>query len=74
MPRVRRLTIAELKMTASEMDLINRTADLYKALEELEWKTPGHPEDLAEHARDIHNIQNRIMARVARRLHPETFV
>jgi len=47
------------------------TADLWNAIADLGGL---HRCDLEETARDIHNIQNRIMARVAKRAHPDVFV
>jgi hypothetical protein len=42
------------------MDL---TSALWNALLEIEKEHILHPDDIHEHRRDIHNIQNRILAR-----------
>jgi hypothetical protein len=52
-------------MTPAERAALKLTADLWSALSALPVE---HPCDLAEHCRDIHSIQNRIMAREAARL------
>ena len=57
-------------LTQAERGIINLTAELWNATSAL---PDQHPCDLNELQRDIHNIQNRIMARLARRAHPEVF-
>lgn len=57
------LTAAELELTYLAAELWNK----YLAL-------PGRPSNEApEMQRDIHAIQQRIMARLARRCHPDVF-
>ena len=51
-------------MNEEEENVLVLTARLWNAILELE---EIHPADNEEHARDIHNIQNRIMARPHRR-------
>ncbi|MBC7907039.1 MAG: hypothetical protein H7Y60_09880 [Rhodospirillaceae bacterium] len=57
-------------LTTKEQRAIELTAQLWNVLVEL---GGHHPADMAETARDIHNIQNRVMARVACRAHPDLF-
>ncbi len=57
--------------TADEIVALNLTTDLWNAMRAL---PPQHPGDLHETARDIHNIQHRIMARVVARVRPDIFV
>ena len=57
-------------VTPSEMAVLELTASLWNALCEL---GDHHPSDMAEHERDVHSIQNRVMARVARRANPDFF-
>jgi hypothetical protein len=51
-------------LTEQEKDILGMTADLWNALIEL---PAPHGQDNAEHMRDIHDIQNRIMARAIHR-------
>lgn len=51
-------------LTEQEEIALALTAELYKALLAL---PADHPHDMAENVRDIHNIQNRILARPAYR-------
>lgn len=51
-------------LTEQEKVALALTAELYKALQAL---PADHPHDMPEHVRDIHNIQNRILARPAYR-------
>jgi len=51
-------------LTDQEKAILGMTAELWNALIEL---PAPHGHDNAEHMRDIHDIQNRILARVARR-------
>lgn len=57
-------------MTDEEKRVLALTADLWNAL-----IAPPDPHgfDNAEHMRDIHCIQNRLLARVAKRTNPEQF-
>ncbi len=48
------------RLTKMERDAVNLTVKLWNTLHAL---PKMHPADLQEHARDIHNIQNRIMSR-----------
>lgn len=51
-------------LTEQEKAVLTMTAELWNELVKL---PAPHGFDGAEHMRDIHDIQNRIMARVARR-------
>lgn len=55
-------------MTDEEKRILALTAELWNALVAL---PAPHGFDNAEHMRDIHDIQNRLLARVARRTNPE---
>lgn len=55
-----------MPMTDQEESALAITAELYKALLALPIE---HSHDMQEHVRDIHNIQNRILARPAYREH-----
>lgn len=55
-------------MTEEEKRILALTAELWNALISL---PAPHGFDGAEHMRDIHDIQNRLLARVARRTNPE---
>lgn len=57
-------------MTDEEKAVIEMTAALFNAIHAL---GDHHPCDMGEYTRDVHNIQNRVMARVAARAHPEVF-
>lgn len=57
-------------MTSEELKAIELTAQLWNLLVKL---PDPHPCDNQEFMRDIHDIQNRIMARVTRRAYPEVF-
>lgn len=57
-------------MTEEEKRVLALTAELWNALIAL---PAPHGHDNAEHMRDIHDIQNRLMARVARRTNRELF-
>lgn len=57
-------------LTLQERQVLDLTAELWNAFAALPDK---HPSDAAEMQRDIHDIQNRIMARAARRNEPEFF-
>ena len=57
-------------MTEAEKRLLQMTADLWNAFLDL---PDRHPSDAEETQRDIHNIQNRIMARCAVRSCPDLF-
>lgn len=58
-------------MTPEEKKIIDLTAELWNLLIDL---PDPHQWDNQEHMHDIHSIQNRVMARVARRDHPEVFI
>ena len=55
-------------MTEEEKRILALTAELWNALIAL---PAPHGFDGPEHMRDIHDIQNRLLARVARRTNPE---
>lgn len=57
-------------LTDQEKEVLRLSAELYNAIALLPDK---HPEDMKETEIDIHRIQNRVMARVASRAHPEIF-
>lgn len=57
-------------LTKEELAILDMTADLWNAFLAL---ANHHPADAGETALDIHRIQNRIMARGARRDHPDVF-
>lgn len=59
-----------MSLTEQEKIVLATTASLWNQLNAL---PPPHRHDREEHMRDIHNIQNRIMARLAVRSHPEIF-
>jgi hypothetical protein len=52
------------------MKVLDLTAQLWNAFLDL---PDRHPSDAEEMAHDIHNIQHRVMARLAVRTHPELF-
>jgi hypothetical protein len=52
------------RLDEKEIEVLALTAKLFNLLGELE---DVHPDDIHEHRRDIHNIQNRIMARPEQR-------
>lgn len=58
------------RLTEAELRVIDMTAELWNAFLDL---GDNQFSDREEMARDIHDIQQRIMARLARRLHPEKF-
>lgn len=55
-----------MPLTDAENAALAITAELYKALLDLPVE---HPHDIAEHVRDIHDIQNRILSRPGYREH-----
>lgn len=55
-------------MTEEEKRALALTGELWNAMLALPDK---HPHESEEHMRDIHNIQNRLLARVAKRTNPE---
>ena len=57
-------------LTVEEKIVIQLTAELWNAIASL---GNHHLSDMKEHERDIHDIQSRVMARLARRVHPEIF-
>ncbi len=57
-------------LTKEELTLIDMTVDLWNAFLAL---PDHHPADADEMALDVHRVQNRIMARSARRDHPDVF-
>lgn len=59
-----------MKLTNEELNVLRLSAELYNAISNLPDK---HPADMSETDRDIHSIQNRVMARLAAREHPEFF-
>lgn len=63
-------TVTLLAVTDDEQALLELTAQIWNGFARLGDK---HPSDLEELHRDLHNIQNRIMARVASRANPELF-
>ena len=60
-----------MSMTPQEQKVLDLTVELWNAFLDL---PDQHPHDAPETMRDLHNIQNRLMARVAVRAHPERFV
>jgi hypothetical protein len=58
------------RLTAAEVEVLHLSADLFNAIHAL---GDHHPSDMEELTRDIHNIQNRVMARVAARSLPGFF-
>lgn len=50
-------------LTEKEAKALDLTRQLWNALLEIEKEHSMHPDDIHEHKRDIHNIQNRILAR-----------
>lgn len=57
-------------LSQAELGVLALTANLWNELHALGEHLPF---DLAEHLRDIHDIQQRVMARLARRAHPSFF-
>jgi len=53
-------------LNEKEQKALDLTVHLWDALLQLE---ALHPDDLTEHSRDLHNIQNRIMSRPFVRKH-----
>jgi len=53
-----------IRMTNKETAVLEAAADLWNLIVELKVE---HGQDLMEYNRDIHNIQNRVMARPIRR-------
>lgn len=60
-----------MKLTDEELRVLELSAQLYNAIFAL---GDHHPSDMDELAIDIHRIQNRVMARLAVRAHPNFFV
>lgn len=58
------------ELSKAELAALTLTADLWNSLSAL---GDHHPSDMAEHQRSIHDIQARVMARLARRVHPAFF-
>lgn len=58
------------ELTKEEFEILELTAELYNKICALPDK---HPSVVEETALDIHRIQHRVMARLARRIHPEFF-
>lgn len=56
------------QLTPAERNVISIAAQLWSAASQL---PDQHPREIAELHRDIRDIQNRVMARLARRRHPE---
>ena len=50
-------------LTEKEAKALDLTRQLWNAILEIEAEHSLHPDDIHEHRRDIHNIQNRILAR-----------
>jgi hypothetical protein len=61
-----------MALTEAELKVIELTADLWNAYVALA-VSDRLPSEREEMARDIHSIQQRIMARSARRAHPDIF-
>jgi hypothetical protein len=59
-----------MKLTEQELEILQRTAELWNLFCAL---PDRHPSDAEEMARDIHSIQHRIMSRLAVRAHPDFF-
>lgn len=57
-----------MSLTEQEKEILDMTAKLWNAMLALPDK---HPHESEEHMRDIHNIQNRVLARVAKRTNLE---
>jgi hypothetical protein len=57
-------------MTPEELAIIDKLADVFNDFCNLENK---HPSDVGEFAHHIHILQRHVMARLARRTHPEVF-
>lgn len=51
------------ELTEKEAKAMNLTSQLWNMLLQIEREHSMHPDDIHEHRRDIHNIQNRILAR-----------
>jgi hypothetical protein len=60
----------KISLSDEEKHVIALSAELWNAIFALE---TYHPSDIHEYARDIHDIQSRVMARLARRANPELF-
>jgi hypothetical protein len=60
-----------MKLTMSERNLIQSLGNCYNSFCSLD---NHHPNDTEEFARHIHVLQRQVMARLARREHPETFL
>jgi hypothetical protein len=57
-------------LTPDEKAIIDKLADAFNTFYMLENK---HPSDVGEFAHHIHILQRHVMARLARRTHPEIF-
>lgn len=57
-----------MSLTNEEKEILKITADLWNKLNALPDK---HPCDGEENCRDLHNLQNRLLARVAKRTDPD---
>ena len=51
------------ELKTKEKEVLKLTSNLWSAIIELEKYNSIHPDDIHEHRRDIHNIQNRILSR-----------
>ena len=61
---------AAVALTADEMAVLKLTASLWNVLVRL---PDPHPSDAREYSLAVHAIQEKVMARLARRVHPEFF-
>lgn len=59
-----------MSLTDEEKAVLEKSAELWNAIIAL---TPMHASDNPEHMRDLHNIQNRLLARATKRDNPELF-
>lgn len=59
-----------MTLTTRETVVIEKLADAFNEFCQLDRK---HPSDLQEFAHHIHVLQRHVMARLARRTHPELF-
>lgn len=51
------------ELTEKEAKAMRLTSELWSTLLEIEREHSMHPDDIHEHRRDIHDIQNRILSR-----------
>lgn len=63
----------ENKLTKTEANALEFSNKLWGAIIQMEKECKIHPDDIHDFRKDVNAIQNRIMSRLAVRLHPDLF-